>query len=897
MALQLLYSSWWENETEHSILRTSVGLSDEDIAYIMRVIGITDSYDALPSDEENEDLANTLYLHLPSSAKAIVRTGQYTVKDSDQIGNVIVHAYIHNDVEEITPLLYAINNCFRQELTLNDQQVLLAMDYLPETPFPRAQFKLNQAEIRKFFSRGRLRTLACLLQAVIDSHNNERLIILKDSYPSLKYWFFGIYCCLPVNRTQDLTYSTYAYQMPEGCKLVCPAPGHSMDFEALAEEGHFIIDNLDNIGSSDIESAKFAKSIVQDFWEDLNMLPEMLEGIEELMKAYNLNVATAAGMYKLVCFDFEWFESTHEIHYYLGKIGTIDKNSLEMISHKLWEAFSTPGFKFELNTDNLPILSYMFRNTNDDVRWEIIRYIDSHKYTLGYHKCKDFDELYKDFSDKLSFVAEFLPLDLMQKNTLRTYCDERNCVPNESATFFCIIVDNYFDYIELLGFEELKEHAIYLLERILHANELELAFRVCQSASKLPFDFLRYVLVQGVLNDSNSSEDTATKLHLPDTFTYRIARLLIEKDATLALELVKNHARKGKYRDSTLALYNDLCRDFPDETAEFDETLRQKTVYADFVTDSVFHKFASLSNATREELTDFFTTYYVTGQDRNHYFETKLLQHLNSHFPVLSIEMADYFLKLLSSVTKSFRKYTLSGMLCSFILHQNAVDIFDYYHNAVDEFEERVAVLRAISPTLSPQFNFATLAIAVSVALNKNDEAIETESQKIFHFLTTVSYGDIIKEFSAKDSFGHFYTDKLLRYSEKLAPNPHLLTELINKAVYPLYQTENGKYWFKAVWRSRTAIDPTVLYPITARLGILSQQTNDAELKDLLYKVTNTLSQKSKREQFVTWLRYAENEEELSALKSFLFEAWRRSFSRIRRIFIHSDRKLFGKHK
>ena len=193
MALQFIYSSWQENSVDFSIKRMSEGVRADDVEYILKAVSVTNHYDTLPDDETNKELANTLYLKLPSSAYAIVRTGYYVNENSLQSNNYIVHAYIQENGEEISPMLYSINNCFRVSLTSDEQELLLSQPDLPTTPFPRPQFKLSQAEIRKFFSPGRLRALACLLQAVIDCYGNSRTIILNDTYPSLKYWFFGQY--------------------------------------------------------------------------------------------------------------------------------------------------------------------------------------------------------------------------------------------------------------------------------------------------------------------------------------------------------------------------------------------------------------------------------------------------------------------------------------------------------------------------------------------------------------------------------------------------------------------------------------------------------------------------------------------------------------------------------
>lgn len=894
MALQLIHSAWYENEVEHSILRSSQGVTKEDIEFILRTVGITDDYDTVPDDENNESLSNTLYLHLPSSAYALIRTGQYTVPNSEQTGNVITHAFILESGEECSPLLYAINNCFKEELSQIEQNLLLTQDYLPDTPLPRPQFKLSQAEVRKFFSRGRLRMLAHLLQAVMDSYGNKRLILLNDSYPSLKYWLFGIHSCLPKNRTSYITYSTYAYHIPEGCMLICSAPGHSIDFDVFAEEGNFIIDNLDDIGSDNIEAAAYAQSIVKTFWEDMTRLPDILEGVEGLMDTYHLNVATAAGLYKLIEFDFEWFESAHEIHYYLGKIGTIDKTSLELISHKLWNAFSQPEFKFKLDSDNMSLLSYIFRNTSDEVRWEIVKFIEENKEALGYEEYDGFNSFYFDFCDKLSFLKDFLPIALIQSEQLEIYCENKNASPWELATFFRIIVERYPIFVEQLDFEVIKDNAIYLLESILHQNELELAFSICESASELPYDFLRYVIVQGVLNDANTpSESKTLKLHLPDEFTYRIARLLIKKDPSLALELVKNHARKGKYRDSTLGLYNALCRDFPDETADFDETLHQKTVYADFVIDSIFHKFASASYTTREELTDFFTTYFITGLDRNHYFESKLFQHLNDSLPVRGIETADYFLKLLASSTKAFSKYTLAGMLSSYVLNQSPMDLFDYYQNNIEAFKDTVLLLKRISSSLSPSFIFAMTVITVSTSLEHATSRYLDNTDRTLQYLNTVSIQSTLSQVTVPDDFGQLFLDKLLRYSFFISTNHTALARLTDGFIYSLYSEASAKKWLQPVWQTRVEKTPELLFPIAARFLILSDKTQDLSMRRLAYAVLDNVSRPKRIEAYSIMLSYAENEAEKSFLKNVLLADYRRNFSFLHRVFSRTKRKLF----
>lgn len=888
MALQFLYSSWKENGVDTVIKLASEGVSSQDTEYILKTVGVTDHYDILPQDEENEDLTNTLYLELPSSAYAIIRTGRYTVDAAPQEQNFILHAYIQESGEEISPLLYAINNCFRVSLTQEEQKQLMAQTILPATPFPRPQFKLSQAEIRKFFSQGRLRTLACLLQAVIDSHGNYRTIILNDNYHSLKYWFFGIHSCLPQNRTRRLTYTTYAFHKPDNCVLICSAPDHGIDLDALAADGNFVIDNLNDTGCGDIESANFSNLIVHEFWEDINQLPDLLEGIEGLMDTYGFNVATAAGLYKLIEFDFNWFSSAHEIHYFLGKIGTIDKDSLKLISHRLWEAFMSPDFKFELNVDNLPILAYMFRNTNDTIRWEIIDYIDTHRETLGLQPNNSFDEMYNELSEKLPFIKEFIPITLMQEERLCEYCENRNSTPAEAATFLYIIIENYHAYKEMLGEEKLREYAIYLFERVLNQNALTIAHAICAKAKNLPYDFLRYVLIQGVLNDANDLEGEETdKLRLEDDFVYGIARLFITVDPTLALELVKNHAREGKYRENTLKLYNALCRDFPQETAEFNDTLHERAVYTDFVTDSVFYKFASLQRTTLEELANFFEKYYITEKDRHAYFIPKLLQHLQGHINVLSIETSDYFLNLLASYPQNKPKDDLFDFLIKFLSGLPAIDLFDFYHQNVESFKQTQSELISRQSDLPDNFKAARVLIDLTGIASDKDALYDDLLRELIEY----RIHNFVRSDTVTVEYGHLLLDKIFRVSQKLSANQ--LSVLTNKILYPISQTKKGSAWFCDVWKTKLTHSPRSLYPITAHLLITAEQREAALWNKLTDELLDTIPPKQRKSIFRSMLSYVSNPEDEALLKKLLIYHYVKRTSWIKRIFTRPKRKLF----
>lgn len=778
MALQLLYAVWREDAAENSLLALSEGLEDADRDYLLSTAFPSGFFwENYEEDEENEERANTLFLHLPSGRLGIARLGLFQVLPEALERGAILHAYIAEAGESVSPMLYAINNCFRISLTPEERKALRDCPVLPKAPFPRPQFKLSQPEIRKFFSAGRVRTLACLLQAVIDSYGNERIILLNDRYSSLKYWFYGIHCCLPRIIKEKLTYSTYAYSPLEECKLICGAAG-AIDGGREIEAGNFVFDNMGGAACEDVESAKYARSIAALFWEDASAAHLNARSVGRLMEVYHLTPLTAAGILKLLQQDFNWFDSPYDLQFFLGKVGILSKMHLESLSELLWERICTPGFPFPLGEKLLPLIAYLFKNLCDQTKEEVVCYIGSHRLDFGIADTDSYLTYYELISDKIGFILEYLIVRLVKGDKIERF-DGMAGIPDQCALLYRII-DNLDRFIDRFGCEAVYGLGYCLVSRVIEERNLVPVLEICKKSASLSKEFLHRVIVQAML-DALSAADTDGHPFKP-SFVFAVVTELVGQE-DVVIDLVKMYARNGQYNEEILELYYKLCQDYPAKTEAMDKLLQKKPAYAAFMNDMAIRKFLFSNDLTREKLTVFFDVYYLAGKDQENAFETKLSACLKELYPVRRIELAEYFLLYFRKRSHRYAETTLAKELHRVINEGSVSDIFDYYANDPEAYRAVGPILSAVAP-LSAAFEAAGVAIELWEALSGGLDA--AYSRVLYRFRGSAPYGRLLSDEKLAEEWLSNYSRYLFRFWLQIGERERNFLPFIRRALLPL---------------------------------------------------------------------------------------------------------------
>lgn len=891
MAEQMIYVSWHTDQGEKNITAASAAFSEEDIRLILSAVTLPVRQEPLPEDEDNETLAGIYCLDLPDNRIALAKSGVYYLSENDTPRGIL-HVLVEEKSEDFSPFLYVINNCFKNSLTEEEEKALQAGEALPAVSFPHPQFRLSQPEIHKFFSQGRRKTLINLVQAVIDSYDNRRIVIFNDKYPSLKYWFYGLHCCLPKNIKSRITLCSYAFEKVRDCKLICAAPSVDLQVAQDIEAGSFVIDNRGGISCEDIEAVKYTTSIVDVFLKNAEETAPILEGTERIMEEYHLPVSSAAGVYYLLEHDFAWFDSAHEIQYFLNKIGLADAAQLPWVADSLWREIKKSDFKFGCNESLLPVIAYIFRHTDETTKEDIRAFIDSHHQEIGVNDALSLREYYKEIVDKLFFLVEYLPTHLMETDTLDAYLAENInradglSGTNEICILMYMIADSYDKLTFTLGENAVWEACRKIMSALLTAEE-NAFLDICRKTASLPAEFAEKVIVPAI-----GKAITDEEFHPDDAFVFSVVREIADKSEAAAA-IVAFYAEPGHYSETTLQEYSKVCSALPEETAAIDAVLRRKESHIGFLNEMDRLRFLSEPHASRNELEYFFSAIYLCDEEGSVIFEKRLQDYLDSLKPVHQIEEAGHFLMLLAASVDRLDSDSLARRLFEVIAKQSPLDIYDYYINNTDDFYKIYVLLSHVHPDLGLAFMAAGIGIRLR---NYHTQPTEDDYRKLLleirshaDFAAVLLSGRFDKEWNQR------FLPYLLAFMAEVAVKEADATDLFYRLLSPQWDSSFEKETVEFIFSSNVIQETEMLRLMTPYLLYLfriKKQQSIAEQGFRQYLMTIPLKRKPKA--FAVMLQCCHTGAEEAIMKQYLADFYYSTLSFWQKFRALPIKKLFS---
>ena len=907
MAKQFIYSRWWEQQTERTLYASSEDVAQTDLDFLIHHVETVVDFEFLGSNEDNPELASTMYLQLPSGFSAILRTGKYRSNSPVQYDNYILHAIITQDGELSAPLLYAVNNCFRESLTCEEQRDIENDAILPDIAIPRPQYKLSQAEIEKYFSQGRLKTLACLIQATIDSYENQKMIILNDRLPNIKYWFYGLHCCLPYSIRKKLTYSTYSYTESERIKLICGAPNNAIDNDLAIRTGQFLIDNTGGKACEDIEPSKYAKFIVEEFSVDSVGMQYIPKNIDNFMTAYNLNLPTAAGIWKLMEGDFNWFESPYEIQVFFGKVNHCIPSEMEGLSESLWTFLENGQYKLPLDSGLLPLVSLVFRNGSTDLKERIILFVNHNRGIFDVTYTQSFKAYYNNLSDKFLFLYEYILDTVILEHKLDEYCIKYEYDMREITTLLCIIADRFKELCSRIDRRAIEEATVELFKKLLSdlpsSQTEEMIVEFCHKATCLDAAFIQSVIITPMWNHVQT--ETTDECLLEEKLIFSLIEVFIDRPL-LSANLLRIYARKGKYAESTLKRYLNLSRDYPDATMIIDRNLEENETFSSFLRDTAAYRFASLEVKKEEELFDYFYSYYIPERDRNHVFMGKLDEFVITMNPVNQIDFSHEFLLRAIDVCNGTQLKELSTYLIPYINNQSVFDIFDYYANHDVAFLQVADIFNSCLTQMSNDLKTVLLIVALKSAEKKLDHTVSRETLSRFVALfpsIDPTDGGENRAFLSKLYETVFANQQIVALENR--PCEELFFEIYSLLMSREDFSENYLSYLHSQRQSESMVTEnvedcdliahtvaflSVTLPVLLRYTFTEEET---AIENTTLQVVASVPYSIKREVYRQLLAKCERDESKISIRELLTELYYRDLTIIQKLSAPSPKKLF----
>lgn len=885
-AFQFLNVEWNTKQGSDSVSAFSQELSQQDAEYILNITRNVSGSLRSREDEDNPLSSNVMYLMLPSGGKAILRSGYCDSEDPDKSDCRIIHAFIRPDGAEydITPMLYVNNNCFITALDENETEKLRKEKTLPATTFPKAQYKLNQSEVEKFFSPHKKKTLELLIQSIIDAHENKRKIIFNDAkYSNLKYWFWGIHCCLPSQILESLTYSTYASEKNPDIKLICGACENSIDNVSEINDGNFVIDLCGKESCSDIEAVKYSTTIVPMFVSDMEKTGEVISGIESLISRYRLSLSSAANIYNLLNYQFDKFDAVYDIRYSLDKLNALEPESIPPIIRNLWTCIKENKFKFPINENLIPLLSFIFKNSDNTVKDEITDLVYRKTSFFGISRERSLSEYAEQIKHNVPFIWEYLPYTLIGENKFDEYVSAMDDTMRSGA-LFCMIVDNIDSLSETFGRDTVYSKCRRIITGFYEKESLELLTAIIDRCKPLPDDFFVATIVGGFKTLKRETPDIID--HLGDVFVFSVIEGLIDRPSVAAL-FVAEYAREGYYNDLILTYYYGLMQKYPEQTEAITSILKKDPRYTQFISDMALYVFMNKESTTKEDVENYCIDYYLKGFDRENIFEQKLKGYLDSLIPVIQIREAEYFLTLIQNGTESYKSSVLS-LLYSYIAEQNLSDIYDYYNLNHDNYRNTRTLLSKICKSLPAQFESAKVCFDFIQLCAGNDR--EQYRRAALYLRSFSLFRDADSVPSLKDDFIRVIFRSYIRLVVRIYDCEEDRFGMLRRLLSPTEEESSFAKLLKAYFETGGAEVDKALSTII--LYILVYPEDGSAIKDVCESYMSAFSSKEKRLLYIKLIGNCRDLQDKKKLAEYLLDLYYVSLSPLAKLFSPSRRRL-----
>lgn len=891
-ALQFLNVEWNTKHGNKSISALSEGVARQDAEYISGIAKSVFPKLTSEKDEENPLSANIMYILLPSGGTAVLRSGYFESEDPEKSECRIIHAFIRpSDAEyQISPMLYVSNNCFIESLDAETEKKIEKENILPQISFPKAQYKLNQSEVEKFFSPHRQRTLEILIQSVIDAHGNSRKIIFNDTkYSNLKYWFWGIHRCLPRQILESLTYSTNAFEKNPDIKLTCGSKNNNIDNVTEINDGNFVIDLCGSESCSDIEAVKYSTSTVKMFVEDMDKAEKMIRGIEALIERHELSLSSATNIYNLLNGNFDSFDAVYDIRYSLDKLSTLEPERIPCIISNLWECVKERRFKFPINENLIPLLSFIFKNSDKPIKREIADLIYKKTAFFGISRERSLAEYAEQIRHNVPFIWDYLPYSLLSENILEQYVSSVDDIMRSGALLF-MIIDNMEALCDSFGREMVYSSCRYIISDFYQKESLEMLISVIERCSTLPDEFLIFTVIGAFKMLKRDTPDIIDRLG--DVFVFSVIESLIDRPS-VAAPFVAEYAREGYYSDLILTYYYGLMQKYPQQTDKITEILKKDPRYTQFVSDLALYVFTNNDSTTKDDVIRYCKDYYIKGFDRSNIFEKKLSSYLNSLIPVIQIRESEYFLRFIQDNSVNDEgPASVQSLLFDYIARQNLSDIYDYYNVNRSEYTDTKIRLRRVKEKLTAQFEAARLCFDIADLCSdhvcvQNDE---NYSKAVLLLRSYAIFCDLDGKDGLKDDFIRILFRSFMNLALKLYNNEEdcfiLLRRLFSQAENePVFIKLLKNYIEAGAKENERVLSVIVMYSLTF-------PENSSDILSAFENYIYTFSQKDKRKIYNNLVSVCVSTADRERLTEYLLDLYYRPLSFLSRLFSTPRKKM-----
>jgi hypothetical protein len=571
-----------------------------------------------------------------------------------RFGNYIIHAFVFEKANYFAPYSFIEHTLFKRMLTKKEWHDDPIPDELPQIEIPENGGMLSMDEITSFFDDNRKNKLKFLIEAIINS-SNENPVCFYDEHKNLKYWFKILGICLPKAMQNAISFCTnFTNSLIQGNASsriqirVNQPDSYQFNYAQEAQKGRYTFDFLRNIIPTSINPGKYAKNVMKLFSVGVFEVVKFVDNISKVMSTYKVSINEASNLINMSNTDYSNFENSDEIY---STILNVERVGYEMqtIANDLWLKRTQFNFNVE---QKLKIFEFIYNNTSSNTKYEIITEIVDKPEHFGI--TNEANNFYGELNSKANFIFKNY-LDYLNNIGLFDYVSQNK----NSFLKLCLV------FAFLIRFPDVKKSL--QMKNYNTPNETIAVKNIIKSVfNRQSIEDLN--LLMDIANQyiSNSKvellstivqEEINSGFHITNIqFAFDILQqLYLKKDFayTYLLNLIKTISNQNEF----IKAYIDAQNSDPDFYTKFENENKHESLIIDFFRkkDATYFKSQKL---TLKALKEYFYKYYVTGAD-NGLFIKRLSEYLNTVNPNEKIKESYAILNIITLPINSDKKFII----------------------------------------------------------------------------------------------------------------------------------------------------------------------------------------------------------------------------------------------
>jgi hypothetical protein len=769
---QYIYTACGKERTgAFSVFSKSKDITEEEGAEIREVM-IYKTPSGLPYEPTESDIENLYpkkfgYFFLSSGRVCLAQVcyvGRVYSDLDGRFGNYIIHAFVFEKTDTLTPYGLIENDKFKRMLSRKEWHDDPIPNELPQIEIPDNGGVPSMNEVSSFLNEDRKNKLKLLIEAIINS-SIENPVCFLDDHKNQRLWLKILSVCLPKamqNKFSICTHFTNTLTPGNASSRVqirVNQPESGMfNYAQEVQRRRYAFDFLRNIIPNSVKPGRYVETVVRLLPSNMFETVKFVDSINKVMSVYSVSINEASNLINLGKSDYSGFYNADEI---VETVSVADRVGYETQTIAGNLNIGKPPFDFAAQ-QRLYIFEFVYKYIPAiETRVEIIKKVVDNAEQLGLRT-----DTASAFRDDLNSKAKFIftnYLDYLKAEGLLNY------ITKNKNSFFKLFATFDFLLTKLPQttriFQTLKDNSsedataiINIMDSAFERRSIQDIDLLIKSADSrlngLGIELLS-VVVHKAINSGVRTANTA--------FAFCILQRL-SSQTVIAHAYLLNMIKTVFPQDNVAFIkeYINAQNNDPDFYTKFEDGSKRDPLIADFCKKKDAFDFEN-QQLSLKVFKRYFDKYYITGADSG-LFEKRLKEYIGGFQDEKRIKESIDILETLKIPATASKKF--STPVYNIVLEAIFSVPYDKVYKKLSKEHESATKISEIYGTIANDSiglkQEIRELIVVTICGRKLEKYNFQDNSEILHFFKTqvdtlAAMLDIIDSKASIDTFIDYY--------------------------------------------------------------------------------------------------------------------------------------------